>query len=101
MPGEVAASLVIGRLVPPSRYFHVTELVTGEPVAASVTQSFKLPGPLATVTVIVPPGATAVGDAVIVGVGAASSLTMVPTPDRKSVAEGKSVVLVGLRVTYS
>src|SRR5205823_447064 len=66
--------------VPPPRYFHTTELVSGAPVAATATQSFGLPGPFATTTVIAAPGFTVVGDTVTVGVGATSSFRMVPTP---------------------
>ena len=45
-----------------------------------MTQSVRLPGPLATVTVITSPGFTVAGDTVSVGTGAASSFAIVPTP---------------------
>src|SRR5437867_2184060 len=66
--------------VPPPRYFQTTEPVSGPPTATSPTQSFGFPGPFATTTVIVSPTRTVVGDTVTVGVGAASSFTMVPVP---------------------
>src|SRR4051812_48932345 len=66
--------------VPPPRYFHATELVSGEPTSATATQSVAFPGPLAATTVSAPPVTTLVGDTVIVGPGATSSFRMVPTP---------------------
>jgi hypothetical protein len=91
VPGVTRAANCSVALVPPPMYFHTAALVSGAPVGANATQSFEFPGPLATTTVIMPPELTVVGDAVTVGIGAASSFTIVPVP-----APPPRTALVGL-----
>ena len=69
-----------GATVESFRYFHDSQVVSGEPAGASATQSSWLAGPFVTVTVIGAPGFTEVVDTLKFGVGGTSSLVIVTTP---------------------
>src|SRR5439155_25427726 len=64
----------------PFRYCQATSVPFWELAVPSDLHSFPTRRSSDLAIVIVPPGATAVGDAVTVGVGAASSFTIVPVP---------------------